>query len=152
MVSQDRTYMEPYKNKFLASMVNDKDAWRTNSWKDKFTLWFRHTGYRPADVAEKYPVYKIEDVYQFDKYDTKASTALNIWSWVQLMMILFFISYFFGNIALINKPQCRLYFLVWRFYFPECICIDRPDGQESLCHSLGRHPKRSWSLLSLSAE
>mgnify|MGYP001603214233 CR=1 FL=1 len=94
-----------------------KDAWRTNSWKEKFTLWFRHTGYRPADVAEKYPVYKIEDVYHFEKYDTKTSTALNVWSWVQLMMILFFISYFFGSIALINSLDASYIFWYGGFIF-----------------------------------
>ena len=92
----------PIKINFLHVWLLIKDAWRTNSWKEKFTLWFRHTGYRPADVAAKYPVYKIEDVYHFEKYDTQTSTALNAWSWVQMMMVLFFISYMFGNIALIN--------------------------------------------------
>ena len=61
------------------------------------------TGWRPADVAEKYPVYKIEDVYQFDKYETSASTSMHAWYWVQMSMILLFISYLFGNIAPINK-------------------------------------------------
>jgi alkylglycerol monooxygenase len=60
------------------------------------------TGWRPADVAEKYPVYKITDVYDFEKYDSKASMGLHIWSWAQLVMILLFISYLFGNIAVIN--------------------------------------------------
>ena len=80
-----------------------KDAWRTKSWKDKFTLWFKPTGYRPADVAEKYPVYKIQDVYHFEKYDTKTSPALNAWAWVQLVLILLCISYLFGQIAHINS-------------------------------------------------
>lgn len=93
----------PIKINFQHLWLLIKDAWRTNNWKDKFTLWFKPTGYRPADVAEKYPVYKIEDVYHFEKYDTKTSPALNAWSWIQLLMILFFISYFFGNIALINS-------------------------------------------------
>ena len=93
----------PIKINFQHLWLLIKDAWRTNNWKDKFTLWFKPTGYRPADVAEKYPVYKIEDVYHFEKYDTKTSAALNAWSWIQLLMILLFISYFFGNIALINS-------------------------------------------------
>ena len=93
----------PIKINFQHLWLLIKDAWRTNNWKDKFTLWFKPTGYRPADVSEKYPVYKIEDVYRFEKYDTKTSTALNAWSWMQLLMILLFISYFFGNIALINS-------------------------------------------------
>ena len=101
----------PIKINFQHVWLLIKDAWRTKNWKDKFTLWFRHTGYRPADVAMKYPVYKIEDVYHFDKYDTKTSPALNTWSWIQLLMILFFTSYMFGNIALINSLDKS--YIIW---------------------------------------
>jgi alkylglycerol monooxygenase len=94
-----------------------KDAWRTKNWKDKFSLWFKHTGYRPADVAAKYPVYKIVDVYHFDKYDTRTSPALNIWSWIQLLMILFFTSYMFGSIALINNLDNSYIFWYGGFIF-----------------------------------
>ncbi|MFN8306353.1 MAG: sterol desaturase family protein [Ferruginibacter sp.] len=88
-----------------------QDAWHTKSWKDKFTLWFRHTGYRPADVVEKYPVYKIGDVYHFEKYNKPASAALQTWSWIQLLMVLFFISYLFGNIAAINA--LNRFYIFW---------------------------------------
>ncbi len=101
----------PIKINFQHLWLLVKDAWRTKSWKDKFTLWFKPTGYRPADVIEKYPVYKIEDVYHFKKYAPAASVALNVWSWVQLLMILFSVSYLFGNIALINKLGS--YWIFW---------------------------------------
>ena len=107
----------PIKINFQHVWLLIKDAWRTNSWKDKFTLWFKPTGYRPADVAEKYPVYKIDDVYHFEKYDTQTSTALNAWSWIQLLMILFFISYMFGNIALINSLDTNYIFWYGGFLF-----------------------------------
>jgi alkylglycerol monooxygenase len=94
-----------------------QDAWRTNSWKEKFTLWFRRTGYRPADVEARYPVYKIDDVYHFDKYETRSSFALNTWSWVQIMMILAFIAYLFGNIALINSLSSAYIFWYGGFIF-----------------------------------
>ncbi|WHI44918.1 sterol desaturase family protein [Microbulbifer sp. JMSA004] len=32
------------------------DAWYTKSWWEKLTLWFRPTGYRPADVEKSMPV------------------------------------------------------------------------------------------------
>jgi len=101
----------PIKINFQHVWLLAKDAWRTNNWKDKFSLWFKHTGYRPADVAAKFPVYKIDDVYHFDKYDTKTSPALNTWSWIQLVMILFFTSYLFGNIALINGREIS--YIIW---------------------------------------
>lgn len=67
------------------------------------------TGWRPADVNEQFPVYKINDVYDFEKYDTMASKGLQIWSMVQLLFLLFFISFLFGNIASIGSPGIFLY-------------------------------------------
>ena len=107
----------PIKINFLHAWLLVKDAWRTSNWKDKFLLWFKPTGYRPADVAAKYPVYKIEDVYHFEKYDTKTSPALNVWTWVQNIMILLFVSYLFGNIALINALDKNYIFWYGGFIF-----------------------------------
>lgn len=102
-ISRPARTWNPIKINFQHLWLMIKDAWRTNNWLDKFTLWFRRTGYRPADVASRYPVYKIEDVYHFDKYDTRTSPAFNAWAWVQLTFILLAISYLFGNIAYINS-------------------------------------------------
>ena len=101
----------PIKINFQHLWLLMKDAWRTNSWKERFTLWFKPTGYRPADVAEKFPVYKIDDVYNFEKYETRSSTAFHVWCWIQLVMILLFISYLFGNIAAIN--QLNTIYIFW---------------------------------------
>jgi hypothetical protein len=107
----------PIKINFQHAWLLIQDAWRTNNWKDKFLLWFKPTGYRPADVAAKYPVYKIEDVYHFEKYDTKTSPALNTWAWVQNIMILLFVSYLFGNIAPINALDKNYIFWYGGFIF-----------------------------------
>ena len=93
----------PVKINFHHLWLMIKDTWRTNSWKDKFTLWFNPTGYRPADMIEKYPVYKIDDVYNFEKYYPRTSFALDAWCWVQLVALLLFISYLFGYIAPIDN-------------------------------------------------
>jgi len=107
----------PIKINFQHLWLLMKDAWRTKSWKDKFTLWFKPTGYRPADVAEKYPVYKIEDVYQFDKYAPKSSFPLQIWSWIQITLTLLFIAYLFGNIAPINHMNGTFIYMYGAFAF-----------------------------------
>jgi sterol desaturase/sphingolipid hydroxylase (fatty acid hydroxylase superfamily) len=107
----------PIKINFLHIWLLIKDAWRTKNWKEKFTLWFKHTGYRPADVAEKYPIYKIEDVYHFAKYDTKTSPAFTTWCWIQLLMILVLVSYMFGNISLINQLDSTYIFWYGAFVF-----------------------------------
>ncbi|MFT3843642.1 MAG: sterol desaturase family protein [Lacibacter sp.] len=110
----------PIKINFLHLWLLVKDAWLTKSWKDKFRIWLMPTGWRPADVAEKYPVYKINDVYHFEKYNPKASAALHVWSWVQIVMVLLFISYLFGNIADINALNASYIYIYGLFVF---LCV-----------------------------
>ncbi|MFN8353378.1 MAG: sterol desaturase family protein [Spirosomataceae bacterium] len=86
-----------------------QDAYHAQNWSDKLRIWFMPTGWRPADVAERYPVHKIEDVYHFEKYAPKTSKALSVWIWVQFLMTFFLITYFFENIAKIGSPQIFLY-------------------------------------------
>ena len=107
----------PIKINFQHLFLLIQDAWRTKSWKEKFTLWFKPTGYRPADVAEKYPVYKIEDVYHFDKYNPSSSPLFRAWAWFQLFILLLFISYLFGNIAYINSIDNSLIYWYGLFIF-----------------------------------
>lgn len=106
-----------------------QDAWRTESIRDKLAIWFKPTGWRPADVVQKYPVPKINDIYHFEKYDPKASTALHVWCWVQLVALLLFISYFFGNIASIGKPEIFIYGgYIFVFVYAITELMDRHSG------------------------
>lgn len=107
----------PIKINFMHLWLMIKDAWHANSWNDKFRIWFMPTGWRPADVAEKFPVHKINDVYHMQKYDTKASPSLHVWSWVQITMTLLFISYLFGNIAPINALNASYIYVYGLFVF-----------------------------------
>ena len=99
----------PIKINFQHIWLLAKDAWRTNNWWDKVRVWYMPTGWRPQDVNEKYPVYKIDDVYNFQKYDPKSGKGLITWSWIQISVILLLISYFFGNIAKIGSPGMFIY-------------------------------------------
>jgi len=99
----------PVKINFIHAWLLIKDAWYTKSWKDKLRIWLMPTGWRPVDVAEKYPVYKIENVYKFDKYSPAYSRELLAWSWVQLIILLLTVSYLFANIASIGSPGIFLY-------------------------------------------
>jgi len=99
----------PVKINFQHLWLLIKDAWRTKSWKDKLRIWFMPTGWRPTDVTEKYPVYKIEDVYSFEKYNPASSPLLYAWSWIQLSVVLLLIGYLFGNIVAIGNPKMFIY-------------------------------------------
>lgn len=107
----------PIKINFQHVWLLIKDAWHTKSWKDKFRIWLMPTGWRPADVIEKYPLYKIEDVYHFEKYNPKTSSLLNRWCWVQLVIMLLLISYLFGNIAAINNSDSSYIYIYCAFVF-----------------------------------
>jgi sterol desaturase/sphingolipid hydroxylase (fatty acid hydroxylase superfamily) len=99
----------PIKINFMHLWLLAKDAWHAQSWWDKLRVWFMPLGWRPKDVSQKFPVYKIEDVYHFEKYDPKNSSSLMAWSWVQITIVLLFISYLFGNIAQIGSPDMFIY-------------------------------------------
>lgn len=116
-ISRPAKTWNPIRINFQHLWLMIRDAWRTNNWLDKFTLWFRRTGYRPADVAAKYPVYKIEDVYHFEKYDTKTSPSFTSWAWIQLVILLLSISYLFGNIAYINNIDSTYIYWYGAFVF-----------------------------------
>jgi sterol desaturase/sphingolipid hydroxylase (fatty acid hydroxylase superfamily) len=116
-ISRPAKTWNPIKINFQHLWLMIQDAWRTNNWIDKLTLWFRRTGYRPADVAAKYPVYKIEDVYHFEKYDTKTSPSFTAWAWLQLVILLLSISYLFGNIAYINSIDSSYIYWYGAFVF-----------------------------------
>ena len=99
----------PIKINFQHLWLMMKDAWRAADWRDKFTIWFKPTGWRPADVEARFPVPKIEDPYHFEKYETKASTALHVWAWVQFAAVTTLVFYFFGNIGRIGSPNIFIY-------------------------------------------
>ena len=61
-----------------------KDSIRTKKWKDKIKVWFMPTGWRPIDVAKKYPIKIIEDPYTYLKYKTQSGLFLKCWSIFQL--------------------------------------------------------------------
>jgi len=99
----------PIKINFQHLWLLTKDAWRTKSWKDKLRIWFMPTGWRPEDVIKKYPVFKIEDVYRFEKFNPASSPLLYAWSWIQVTILLLLISWLFGNLAAIGSPAMFIY-------------------------------------------
>ena len=78
------------------------DAWRTKNWLDKLRIWFMPTGWRPSDVIEKYPVESVQDVYNFEKYETSLSKPLLGWSWFQMLVTITLMFHFTNNSEHIN--------------------------------------------------
>ncbi len=99
----------PIKINFQHLWLLIQDAWRAPSWKDKLRIWFMPTGWRPENFEEKYPVSKIEDVYQFEKYNPYMSKSRQYWVIFQLFVTLGFVSLLFANIGTIGLPNLFVY-------------------------------------------
>jgi alkylglycerol monooxygenase len=63
------------------------DAIHTAQWKDKIGIWFRRTGWRPADVAGRYPK-QWADLANFQKFDPPISIGMHRYVMVQFVAVL----------------------------------------------------------------
>jgi sterol desaturase/sphingolipid hydroxylase (fatty acid hydroxylase superfamily) len=64
-----------------------KDCWHTARWQDKLKIWVGRTGWRPADVAAKFPREK-NDLDTFKKYDPPTSRGVFWYVLFQLVMVI----------------------------------------------------------------
>ncbi|MFZ1788841.1 MAG: sterol desaturase family protein [Saprospiraceae bacterium] len=92
-----------------------KDAFRTQRWKDKLQIWFKPTGWRPEDVAKKYPVESITDPFSYEKFQTPSGPVLSIWAWLQLtinLLLMLHMMYIIADITIYQLFQYGLFLFV----------------------------------------
>ena len=99
----------PFRINFQHLWLLISDAWRAENWKDRLTIWFKPTGWRPENFEEKYPVTKISDVYSFTKYGTQHSKILMYWSTIQMFVTLGLVSYLYLSIAQMELQNIFIY-------------------------------------------
>ena len=78
-----------------------QDAWRTRSYYDKLRIWWMPTGWRPADVAERYPIDGVlggEAVYTQVKYDSRPGRASLLLGWTQFVALQLLTTYLFTHL------------------------------------------------------
>jgi len=63
-----------------------RDSWHTKRWRDKIRVWFGRTGWRPADVASRFPLEK-PDLTQFKRYDPAVPLAVSMYAALQLLTV-----------------------------------------------------------------
>ena len=63
-----------------------KDAWHARRWRDKLLVWLKPPGWRPADVAERFPKPAFD--IQRERYAPQLSRGLVIYSLVQFALLL----------------------------------------------------------------
>jgi alkylglycerol monooxygenase len=99
----------PVRINFMHLIFLIRDAWYTARWSDKLTIWFRPLGWRPEDVAKKFPVYKVSEVYTLEKYDRGDHKQLLIWTSAQMFFVLMAVAWLCGNVASIGAPDLFYY-------------------------------------------
>ena len=86
-----------------------KDAWHTERILDKLRIWFMPTGWRPADVKEKYPLQEVTNPEKQIKYKTKNSVLLVANSWGQLNITIILMFHMFTIIPSFSATMNYLY-------------------------------------------
>ncbi len=82
-----------------------QDAWHTQNTKDKLRLWFMPTGWRPADVAEKRPLFTIQNMSDLKKYAPDYSSAFRTFSLVHLSVIFILLCFLFFRFGEISQRE-----------------------------------------------
>mgnify|MGYP001411707977 FL=1 len=85
-----------------------QDAWHTRSWRDKLTLWWKPTGYRPEDVTLKYPRTKISTKFPFEKYNPEMSFFKKAWALFQWFCITSMLFFLLSNYESFSSTQAIL--------------------------------------------
>jgi hypothetical protein len=79
------------------------DARRAQSWWDRLRIWFMPTGWRPADVAAKYPISK-PDLSQFRKFEVPLNLTQQVYVGAQFSLYTLLGSYLLSNGEVLPWP------------------------------------------------
>lgn len=81
-----------------------RDSYYTSRWSDKFKVWFGRTGWRPADVAERFPEEKLP-LNIFEKYDPKLSDSVKKYCVFQHAVMLAITVFLLLNVSVLSASQ-----------------------------------------------
>lgn len=82
-----------------------KDAFYTQKWSDKVKLWFMPTGWRPADVAEQYPLFTIQTMNDLQKYNPGYGKWFVRFSFMHILVVFMLVSFLFFRFGEIGKAE-----------------------------------------------
>ncbi|MDP2035213.1 MAG: lysoplasmalogenase family protein [Polaromonas sp.] len=85
-----------------------KESWHARSWGDKIRVWFKPPGWRPADVAARFPKEPF-DMAQVQRFHPPLKPAVELLGGVQFLLLLAGVAYFLWHAdAMATGPA-----LVW---------------------------------------
>jgi sterol desaturase/sphingolipid hydroxylase (fatty acid hydroxylase superfamily) len=83
------------------------DAWYAERWRDKLMVWFRPPGWRPADVAGRFP--KPAFVISAERYAPSLSKPMTIYALLQFALLLGMATQFLGMAGKVGLPDLLAY-------------------------------------------
>ncbi len=64
-----------------------KDSWHARRWSDKIRIWFAPPGWRPADVAARFPKREYDPRRDFVRFDPPRRLALSLYVLLQFILL-----------------------------------------------------------------
>jgi len=97
-----------------------KDAWYARSWADKVRVWFMNPGWRPADVAARFPKKSYDPRVDYAKYDPARSLALSAYGLAQFVTLVLAFNQF---LALLPKQAAWLNVTYFVWLLISLVCL-----------------------------
>jgi len=97
-----------------------QDAWHAGSWADKVKVWFAPPGWRPVDVAARFPKRPYDPRVDFVKFDPPRSVPLSVYGLVQFVVLIGANSHF---LALLPKQGTALNVAYFAFILGSLVCL-----------------------------
>jgi sterol desaturase/sphingolipid hydroxylase (fatty acid hydroxylase superfamily) len=97
-----------------------KDSWHATSWRDKVHVWFAPPGWRPADVAARFPKTEYDPLRDFVPYDPPRNLALSLYALVQFAGLMAANSHF---LALLPKQSLGWNLLYFAFILASLVTL-----------------------------
>ena len=97
-----------------------QDCWYAGNWLDKGKVWFAPPGWRPADVAARFPKPAYDPHRDFVKYDPPRNVALSLYAFIQFLVLMAVNSHF---LALLPKQSTMLNVIYFGFILGSLITL-----------------------------
>ncbi|MFM9928220.1 lysoplasmalogenase family protein [Variovorax sp. H27-G14] len=85
-----------------------KDSWHARSWADKLRVWFKPPGWRPADVAARFPKPAF-DIAKVTRYAPEVSRGVQWFAGVQFVLLLGCVAVFLWFSDAVALPQAAVW-------------------------------------------
>jgi sterol desaturase/sphingolipid hydroxylase (fatty acid hydroxylase superfamily) len=97
-----------------------KDCWHARSWADKIRVWFAPPGWRPADVAARFPKPTYDPRRDFQPFDPARGAALSLYVLAQFVVLTLSNSHF---LAVMPKQPVGLNLLYFVFILASLVTL-----------------------------